>query len=120
MATRRTTGSASSGDRLSSTRKSWQTLERAAAPRKLTCVCGAGLPTQVKIVIDHGRARVPGEGRVARLPAEALADGDGGVSLESAVAWSGATPEVVRIPVGRHRDVVRTPAAFRAILDSLS
>jgi hypothetical protein len=108
------------GDRLSSTRKSWQTLERASAPRRLTCVCGAGLPTQVKIVIDHGRARVPGEGRVARLPPEALAEGDGGVSVESATAWSGATTEIVRIPVGRHRDVVRTPAAFRAILDSLS
>jgi hypothetical protein len=107
------------GDRLTSTRQSWQTLESAAAPRKLSCVCGAGLPTQVKIVIDQGRARLPGEGRVAGLPPEALAEGDGGVSLESATAWSGAHPEVIRIPVGRHRDVVRTPAAFRAILDGL-
>ena len=95
-------------------------LERAAAPRRLSCVCGFGLPTQVKVVIDKGRARVPGEGRVARLPPEALAEGDGGVSLESASAWAGANPQVIRIPVGRHRDVVRTPAAFKAILDSLS
>ena len=108
------------GDRLTSTRQSWQTLESAAAPRKLSCVCGAGLPTQVKIVVDQGRARLPGEGRVAGLPPEALAEGDGGVSLESATAWSGAHPEMIRIPVGRHRDVVRTPAAFRAILDGLS
>jgi hypothetical protein len=107
-------------DRLSSSRDSWQILHRAAAPRHLTCVCGAGLPTQVKIVIDNGRARIPGEGRVAKLPSEALAEGDGGVSLESAAAWAGARPEVVRIPVGRHRDVVRTPAAFRAILEGLS
>jgi pimeloyl-ACP methyl ester carboxylesterase len=107
------------GERLTATRQSWQTLDRAVAPRRLSCVCGAGLPTQVKIVVENGRARVPGEGRVSRLPAEALADGDGGVSLASAVAWAGARPEVIRIPVGRHRDVVRTPAAFRAILDSL-
>ena len=106
-------------DRLTSARDSWRILNRAAAPRNLTCVCGAGLPTQVKIVIEKGRARVPGEGHVSKLPPEALADGDGGVSLESASAWAGARPEVVRIPVGRHRDVVRTPAAFRAILGGL-
>jgi hypothetical protein len=108
------------GERLSATRESWQTMGRASAPRRLICVCGSGLATQVKIVVDNGRARVPGEGRVARLPPDALADGDGGVSSESASAWEGATPEVIRIPVGRHRDVVRTPAAFKAILDSLS
>ncbi len=108
-------------DRLTSTRRSWEMLERAGAPRRLACVCGAGLPTQVKVVVDKGRARLPGEGpRVARLPPEALAEGDGGVSLESARAWAGANPEVIRIPVARHRDVVRTPAAFKAILDSLS
>ena len=106
-------------ERLSATRKSWQTLDRAGAPRRLSCVCGDGLPTQVKIVIENGRALLPGEGRVSKLPPEALADGDGGVSLESATAWAGANPEVIRIPVGRHRDVVRTPAAFRAILDGL-
>jgi hypothetical protein len=108
------------GERLTATRQSWLILGRAGAPRRLACVCGAGLPTQVKIVVDRGRARIPGEGRVARLPAEALADGDGGVSLESATAWQGAKTEVIKIPVGRHRDVVRTPAAFKAILDSLS
>ena len=108
-------------DRLRSARDSWLTLNRAAAPRNLICVCGAGLPTQVKIVIDdQGRACVPGEGHVSKLPPEALADGDGGVSLDSASAWAGANPEVVRIPVGRHRDVVRTPAAFRAILGGLT
>jgi len=108
------------GERLSATRQSWQTMGRASPPRRLTCVAGAGLPTQVKIVVDKGRARVPGEGRVARLPDAALAEGDGGVSLESATAWEGAKTEVIKIPVGRHRDVVRTPAAFKAILDSLS
>jgi Lecithin:cholesterol acyltransferase len=107
-------------DRLSSTKDSWRILHRAAAPRRLTCVCGAGLPTQVKILVEKGRARLPGEGRVSKLPPEALADGDGGVSLASATAWTGASPTVIRIPVGRHRDVVRTPAAFRAILDGLA
>jgi hypothetical protein len=107
-------------DRLASTRQSWAILNRAAAPRRLTCVVGAGLATQAKVVIDRGKARIPGEGRVSRLPAEALADGDGGVTVESAQAWAGARPQVIRIGVGRHRDVVRTPAAFRAILDGLS
>jgi hypothetical protein len=107
-------------ERLGSTRQSWEILRRARAPRRLICICGAGRPTQVKIVVEDGVARVPGEGRVARLPAEALAEGDGGVSLQSARAWTGATPEVIQIPVGRHRDVVRTPAAFAAILGSLS
>jgi hypothetical protein len=107
-------------DRLRSTRESWAILGRAAAPRRLICICGAGLPTQVKIVVRDSKACIPGEGRIAGLPAEAVADGDGAVSVDSAQAWSGAAAEVVRIPVGRHRDVVRTPAAFRAIIDALS
>jgi hypothetical protein len=78
------------------------------------------LRTQVRVVIRDGKAVVPGEGKVAKLPAEALADGDGGVSVASATAWTGADPRVIKIPVGRHRDVVRTPAAFAAITDALS
>ena len=107
-------------ERLTSTRQSWEILQRASAPRRLICICGGGLPTQAKILVEKGRARIPGEGRVAGLPDEVLAEGDGGVTLESARAWTGAHPEVIQIPVGRHRDVVRTPAAFRAIIDSLT
>jgi hypothetical protein len=97
-------------ERLRATRASWEAMRAAPPPRDLVCVCGAGLPTQV---------RVPGEGKVSRLPAAALADGDGGVSLASATAWTGADPRVIKIPVGRHRDVVRTPAAFAAITSAL-
>lgn len=107
-------------ERLTAARTSWVTMSRAPAPRELVCVCGAGLPTQVKVVIKNGKASVPGEGNIGRLPAEALDDGDGGVSLKSATGWPGASPEVIRIPVGRHRDVVRTPAAFQAIRQALS
>jgi hypothetical protein len=94
-------------------------MRAAPPPRELVCVCGAGLPTQVRVVIRDSKAVLPGEGKVAKLPAEALGDGDGGVSLASATAWTGANPRVIKIPVGRHRDVVRTPAAFAAITDAL-
>jgi len=106
-------------DRLRSTRESWAILEKAPAPRRLICICGKGQPTQARVVVRKGRAELPGEGRAAGLPADALADGDGGVTLESAQSWPAARPEVMQIPVGRHRDVVRTPQAFRAILDAL-
>lgn len=107
-------------ERLTSTRRSWEMLERAPPPRRLTCICGAGLPTQARVAVVNGRAHLPGEGRAAGLPDVVLAEGDGGVTLDSARAWTGARPEVIQIPVRRHRDVVRTPPAFRAILDSLS
>ena len=106
-------------ERLRATRAAWEAMRGAPPPRELVCVCGAGLPTQVRVVIRDSKAVVPGEGKVAKLPAEALADGDGGVSLASATAWTGANPRVIKIPVGRHRDVVRTPAAFAAITDAL-
>jgi hypothetical protein len=106
-------------DRLASVRELWRILDGAPAPRRLICICGVGLPTQVRIVIRDGRAYLPGEGRTAGLPAEALVDGDGTIGLDGASAWTGAEPEVVRIPVSRHRDTVRTPAAFEAILSAL-
>ena len=106
-------------ERLNTTRAAWQAMRRAPPPRRLTCVCGAGLPTQVRVVVRDRQALVPGEGKVRRLPADALADGDGGVSLASATGWTGAEPRVIKIPVSRHRDVVRTPAAFAAITDAL-
>lgn len=107
------------GKRLAAVRELWRVLERAPAPRRLICICGTGLPTQVRIVVRDGRAQVPGEGRTAGLPREALTDGDGTIGIEAAHAWTGATPEVVRIAVKRHRDTVRTPAAFDAILAAL-
>ncbi|HVR62174.1 MAG TPA: hypothetical protein VMU50_09755 [Polyangia bacterium] len=106
-------------DRLRVTRAGWEAMRAARPPRELVCVCGAGLPTQVRVVVRDRRALLPGEGKVRCLPAAALADGDGGVSLSSATAWTGADPHVIKIPVGRHRDVVRTPAAFAAITSAL-
>jgi hypothetical protein len=106
-------------ERLRSLRETWRALEAAAAPRHLVCVCGEGLPTQVRIVVRDGRVVLPGEGNLRGLPAEAIAEGDGTVSLTSARAWTGAQPHVMRIPVRRHRDVVRTAPAFAAILGGL-
>ncbi len=76
--------------------------------RRLVCICGTGLPTQVRIVVEKGRARLPGEGRLAGLPPAAIGDGDGTIAVGAAHAWAGAEPEVVKIPVTRHRDMVRT------------
>jgi hypothetical protein len=106
--------------RLANVRELYRVLDGAPAPRRLVCICGVGLPTQVRVVIRDGRAYLPGEGRTAGLPAESLVDGDGTIAFDGASAWSGADPEVVRIPVSRHRDTVRTPAAFAAILSALS
>jgi hypothetical protein len=106
-------------ERLRALRETWHVLDGAAAPRKLVCICGEGLPTQVRIVVSGGRVVLPGEGNLRGLPAEALAEGDGTVSLASARAWTGAQPHVIRIRVRRHRDVVRAPSAFAAILEGL-
>ena len=72
-----------------------------------------------EIVVENGRARLPGEGRLAGLPPAALGDGDGTITVEAAHAWAGAEPEVVKIPVTRHRDMVRTRLVFDAILSAL-
>ena len=53
------------------------------------------------------------------LPAGALADGDGTITVAAASAWTGGEPEVVTIRVTRHRDMVRTLVAFDAITDAL-
>jgi hypothetical protein len=105
--------------RLASVRELYRVLDGAAAPRRLVCICGTGLPTQVRIVVENGRARLPGEGRLAGLSQAAVTDGDGTISLEAAHAWAGAEPEVVKIPVTRHRDMIRTRLAFEAILAAL-
>jgi hypothetical protein len=105
--------------RLRETRAMWRTLETAAPPRHLVCVCSTELPTQTRIVVREGRALIPGEGRVRKLPPEALTDGDGALSVESASAWSGARPHVTRVRVTRHRDTVRTAPVFEAILEGL-
>ncbi len=107
------------GTRLRALRETWRSLEGGAAPKHLVCVCGEGIPTQVRIVVRNGRVVLPGEGKLRGLPAEALAEGDGTVSLASARAWTGARAHVVRSPVTRHRDVVRTEPAFKAILEGL-
>lgn len=106
-------------NRLAAARESWRVLDGAAAPRQLVCICGDGLPTQTRIVVRDGRADVPGEGRLGALPADAIASGDGAMTVAAARAWTGAAPEVVRIKVKRHRDTVRTKAAFDAILAAL-
>jgi hypothetical protein len=105
--------------RLAGVRELYRVLDRAAAPRRLTCICGTGLPTQIRIVVENGRARLPGEGRLAGLPPGAIGDGDGTIPVEGAFAWAGADPEVVKLPVTRHRDMVRTRAVFDAILKAL-
>jgi hypothetical protein len=105
--------------RLADLRATWQFLEGAAFPKNLTIVCGEGLPTQRRIVVEDGRVRLPGEGRLRGLPAAAIAEGDGTVTLESARAWAGASPHIIKIPVSRHRDVVRVPRAFAAMLEGL-
>jgi len=74
----------------------------------------------VKIVVRDGRAYLPGEGRLGGVPPEAIADGDGAMTVAASSAWTKAKPEVMRIKVTRHRDTVRTKVAFRAILDALS
>ena len=106
--------------RLADMRETWRILEGAAAPRQLICICGTGLPTQIAIVVRKSRAYVPGEGRLAGIPPAAITDGDGALTVEQASAWTGADAEIVRISVTRHRDTVRTPVAFNAILKALA
>jgi hypothetical protein len=105
--------------RLNAARETWRVLDSAAAPRRLVCICGDGLPTQTRIVVRGGRAHVPGEGHLRDLPAAAVGSGDGAMTVAAGRAWTGAAPEVVRIKVKRHRDTVRTKAAFDAILAAL-
>lgn len=107
------------GKRLADLRETWRFLEAAAVPKQLTCVCGDGLATQRHIVVEGGRVRLPGEGNLRGLPATAIVEGDGTVTLESARSWAGARPHVIKIPVGRHRDVVRSPKALAAMLEGL-
>jgi hypothetical protein len=106
--------------RLADMRDTWRTMEAAAAPRRLICICGTGLPTQIAVVVRKGRAYLPGEGKLAGIPPAAIGDGDGALTVEQASAWTGADVEIVRIAVSRHRDTVRTPVAFAAILKSLA
>jgi hypothetical protein len=106
--------------RLADMRETWRTLDAAPAPRRLICICGTGIPTQIAVVVRKGRAYLPGEGRLAGIPPAAIADGDGALTVEQASAWTGADAEIVRIAVTRHRDTVRTPAAFAAILKALA
>jgi hypothetical protein len=107
------------GKRLADLRETWRFLEGAAVPKHLTVICGEGLPTQRRIVVERGRVRLPGEGNLRGLPAAAIVEGDGTVTLESARSWAGARPHVIKIPVRRHRDVVRVPRAFAGILEGL-
>jgi hypothetical protein len=106
--------------RLGDMRETWRTLDAAPAPRRLICICGTGLPTQIAIVVRKDRADCPGEGKLAGLPPAAIGDGDGALTIEQASAWTGADAEIVRIKVSRHRDTVRTPVAFNAILKALA
>ncbi|HVV53070.1 MAG TPA: hypothetical protein VHO06_25660 [Polyangia bacterium] len=105
--------------RLAGVRALYRALEGAAAPRRLVCICGTGLPTQIRIVVENGRARLPGEGRLAGLPPAAIGDGDGAIPIAGGHAWTGADPEVVKVPVTRHRDMVRTKVVFEAIVKAL-
>ena len=97
----------------------YRALDGAAAPRRLVCICGTGLPTQVRVVVEKGLARLPGEGRLAGLSQAALTDGDGTIAVEAAHAWAGAEPEVVKIPVHPPPRRIRTRLAFEAISGAL-
>ena len=55
--------------RLADMRETWRVLDGAPAPRRLICICGTGIPTQIAIVVRKGRAYVPGEGPPGRHPA---------------------------------------------------
>jgi len=107
------------GKRLADLRATWTFVANAAVPKHLTIICGDGLPTQRRIVVERGRVRLPGEGNLRGLPAAAIVEGDGTVTFESARAWAGARPHVVKFPVRRHRDVVRAPKAIAGILEGL-
>jgi len=107
-------------DRINGVRELYQKLSGAAAPRRLVCICGTGVPTQVRIPVEKGRAVLPGEGRLRKLSKTMLdTDGDGAITVPAASDWAGADVEVVRIQVTRHRDMIRTPPAFKAILTAL-
>ncbi len=107
-------------DRLAGVRALYDALAGAAAPRRLVCICGTGLPTQVRVLVENGRAVLPGEGHLDKLPLAAVdTDGDGAITVPAASDWAGADPQVVRIPVTRHRDMIRTRPAFDAILTAL-
>ena len=82
-ATKRSPGPASWASGWPRRAQSWELLARAPPPRRLICICGAGLPTQVRIVVEKGpRARPrrgtrgapagggPGGGRRRRQPGE--------------------------------------------------
>ena len=71
-----------------------------------SCASAAtGLPTQRRIVVERGRVRLPGEGNLRGLPAAAIVEGDGTVTLESARVLGGrAAP--------RHQDP-RAPSPRR-------
>ncbi|HVZ87556.1 MAG TPA: hypothetical protein VHG72_11345 [Polyangia bacterium] len=105
--------------RLAGVRQLYDVLGRAAPPRRLVCICGTGIPTQTHVVVENERPRLPGEGRLAGLPPAAIGDGDGAIPTGAAHDWAGADPEIVRVPVTRHRDMIRTPAVFQAILTAL-
>ena len=87
-------------------------------PRRLVCICGSGLPTQVKHRRPRRQPFMPGEGGqpAPRSRARRRRRRDDG---RAAPAWTGGVPEVVTIRVTRHRDMVRSPAAFQAITDAL-
>ena len=48
--------------RLADMRETWRILDAAPAPRRLVCICGTGLPTQIAIVVRKGRAYCPAKG----------------------------------------------------------
>ena len=105
--------------RLAGVRELYRVLERAAAPRRLVCICGTGLPTQIRIVVENGRARLPARGGWPGCRRRRSATATGRSPSRAAHAWAGAEPEVVKLPVTRHRDMVRTRAVFDAILKAL-
>ena len=106
--------------RLADMRETWRILDGAPAPRRLICICGTGHPHAGRRRRAQGPRLPARRGPPGRHPARRDRRRRRGLTVEQASAWTGADVEIVRIAVTRHRDTVRTPAAFAAILKALA
>ena len=89
------------GKRLADMRETWRILDAAPAPRRLVCICGAGLPTQMRIVVRDDRVYVPGEGKLAGIPPAAIGCAATFASSRPVWALRNATTLVISSGVSR-------------------